>query len=78
MRENETAVLKIALTPAAIPDKFVNQGRGRLFPRAVKLIRQPYAVSGLAHQRGLDKVMAEDFPAQGASARAVWAVDSAP
>ncbi len=69
MRENEAAVLKVALAPAAVADQLINEGWRCFFPRSVKFIGQPHAISGLAHQGGFHKIVTQDFSAQRPLAR---------
>src|ERR1019366_5083261 len=63
-RADNFEVLQIALSPAAIAYRDVDQrGRGFL-PRAAELRRHAYLPAGAAHQGGLDEVVREYMPAK--------------
>ena len=66
--QNQAAVLKVALAPTPVADKFIHQRGGAFLVRAAQFISQPYPVPRPAHERRLHKVVAEYFTAQRALA----------
>src|SRR3984957_3993530 len=62
-------VLQIALRPAPVARRVVDDVGGYLLPAAGDLGHQPDLVTGAAHERRLDDVVAEDFAAEGWGAR---------
>jgi len=61
-------VLQIPLGPAAVACGVVDHIRRYLFPAAAELGDLPYLVAGAAHERRLDKVVAQDLTAERRSA----------
>src|SRR5687767_9240246 len=57
-------MLQITLTPAPIPFELIGKSRRRFFIAAAQVMNHPDFPTSPAHQRGLDKVMAENFSAQ--------------
>jgi hypothetical protein len=63
--KEQPEVLDVALAPAAVTFEHVHQ-RGRTFlVAATGGGQQPHRVTGFAHQRGFDEVVAQNMPAEG-------------
>src|SRR5512145_479694 len=61
VREKQTQMLQIALTPTPVPRELVQQGRWHLFVAASQVMYHPNLPTGASHQRRLDKIMAQDL-----------------
>ena len=62
--EHQPHVLEISLAPAAVPLEVIDQRGWRFLVSPLQIPRQPDLPSSLDHQSGLDKIVAEDFPAE--------------
>ena len=65
----DVAVLQVPLAPPLVAFGPVQQGRGALLVAAGEVLGEANAPPGAAHQGGLDKVVAQNLPAQRGDAR---------
>src|SRR5882672_8843082 len=63
-REQQSCMLQVALAPSAITRRVIDQRRWQFFIAASQLARQIHAPSRATHERGLDKIMTQNRPAQ--------------
>ena len=65
-------MLQVALAPAAVTFRIVNQGGWQLLVTAPQFGRDPDLPSRLPQQRGLNRVVTENLAAKGFPARQFW------
>jgi hypothetical protein len=63
-RGDHGQVLKIALTPASVARREIEQRGGHLFVASAEHRQHVDAPTRPPHQRGLDEIVAEDVPAE--------------
>ena len=64
LRTDDLRVLQIALRPASVADRDVDERRRALFPRAVEIRRHAHFPAGAAHERGFDEVVRQHVTAE--------------
>lgn len=62
--EEQSKVLKVALTPPAIPLQFIQECGGHLLVTAVLVMEEPDLPAAAAHEGRLDKVVTQDIAPQ--------------
>src|SRR5207302_3615319 len=68
-RREQPRVLHVALTPPAIALRRVDERRRAFLVSALDVAREPHSPPGFAHERGLDKIVRKDAPAERLAAR---------
>src|SRR5262245_61530335 len=63
-REKNQQMLQIALAPAAIPLRVLDQRLRTFLVAAPQVVSQPHIPVVLHHQGGLDEIMAQNLPAK--------------
>ena len=66
---DDLRVLQIALRPAPVAHRDVDERRRAFFPRAVEIRRHAHFPAGAAHQRGFDEVVRQHVTAEGLASR---------
>src|SRR5579883_2681629 len=65
LREENLRMLEIALAPAPVAGRKINQRGGRLFVTSANRWQHVNGVARAAHQGGLDEVVTQDMAAKG-------------
>ena len=63
-KRQHARVLQVALRPAPVARRVVDDVRRHLLPAALELGHLAHLVTGAAHERGLDEIVAEYLPAE--------------